>query len=409
VPYNQIHFDPRDNVRPLNPARVRHIADLIKVNGYDSKEPLGGIVRKIDGLDRICGYIGQHRYHGAVLAISEGWRPKGWTEKDGPVRLPIIIDAAANVSRASMIVAGVVSNDGERLTPLELAGPIQELEREDLSHSAICEQLGITEQTIRDVLLLAAAPIEIHKLVRSGTVASTLAIEEIRAHGHDKALERLRRGVETAQKNGKSRVTRKSLPRPAEGKISAEQAKLLLQALQLVVADPGFGGLTKKMRELAVSTVLPFGSNLDLPDVSAAPPKANEYPIASGIGDRALTESGRISLDIKGETVATIRLAEVRPNEWFVSTSVELSKGGYASAPSRDRKDDEGIPLRQAVLLGMKEIQTYIDKSAHLKDKARAPIARWLDQLRLGIDEIDQFITIAPVTGRSVPHASNPT
>src|SRR5471030_671594 len=112
VPPAALHFDPRDNVRPLDRERVRHIADLIKANGYDRKKPLGCIVKKIAGEDQIYVYEGQHRYHGALLAISEGFAID---------RIPIVIDDAKSVSRVNLIYAGVTNNDGEKLTPLQLA------------------------------------------------------------------------------------------------------------------------------------------------------------------------------------------------------------------------------------------------------------------------------------------------
>ena len=106
VPPSALHCELHDNVRPLHLDRVRRIADNIKVRGYDRKEPLGGIVRKVDNEDRIYVYIGQHRYHAVMLAISEG--------ADIP-RVPIIIDEAKSVSTTNLIIAGVLSNDGEKL------------------------------------------------------------------------------------------------------------------------------------------------------------------------------------------------------------------------------------------------------------------------------------------------------
>ena len=162
VPPDQIHHDPRDNVRPLDPERVRHVANLIKANGYDRKKPLGCFVRKVDGEDRIFVYEGQHRYHAALLAIKEGMPPG--KEID---RLPIVIDEAKSVNRVNLIFAGIVNNDGEKLTPLELAEKIVELQQLDVDNDTICARLNITDQTVRDVLLLANAPTALHQLVRS--------------------------------------------------------------------------------------------------------------------------------------------------------------------------------------------------------------------------------------------------
>src|SRR5258707_13891886 len=68
VPPDQIHYDPRDNVRPLDLERVAHVGSLILANKYDRKKPLGCYVRKVGGKDLIYVYEGQHRYHGVLWA-----------------------------------------------------------------------------------------------------------------------------------------------------------------------------------------------------------------------------------------------------------------------------------------------------------------------------------------------------
>lgn len=251
VPPSALHYDPRDNVRTLDPERVRHVADLIKVNGYDRKKPIGCIVKKIDGEDRIYVYEGQHRYHGALLAISEG----------APIeRLPIVIDEAKSVNRANLIIAGVTNNDGEKLTPLELAAAVVELQRLHVDQATICQRLGITDQTVRDVLLLANAPPELHQLVRSKVVSSTLAIEEIRAHGADKALDRIANAASKAKTSGKTKVTKKALDKPANSKIAPADAKQLLQALQAVLHDPMFGKLSPGTIAVVHSALTPLAA-----------------------------------------------------------------------------------------------------------------------------------------------------
>ncbi|MGF7130498.1 ParB-like chromosome segregation protein Spo0J [Paraburkholderia sp. EB58] len=254
VPPDQIHYDRRDNVRPLDPDRVRHIANLIKANGYDRKKPLGCFVRKVGGEDRIYVYEGQHRYHGALLAIKEGKLID---------RLPCVIDEAKSVNRVSLIYAGITNNDGEKLTPLELAEKVVELQALGEPNGAICTRLNITDQTIRDVLLLANAPAALHKLVRDKVVSSTLVIDEIRSHGGDKALERLQNAAQLAKATGKAKVTKKTLGKPVAQKISDMQAKQLLQALQAVLHDPAFDQLDKPTIFGVHTALLPLKDLLD--------------------------------------------------------------------------------------------------------------------------------------------------
>jgi hypothetical protein len=254
VPPGEIHYDPRDNVRPLDMERVRHLASLIVANGYDRKKPLGCFVRKVAGQDRIFVYEGQHRFHAALMAIQEG------AEID---RLPIVIDEAKSVNRVNLIYSGITNNDGEKLTPLQLAEKVVELQELGEPNSTICKRLNITDQTIRDVLLLAQAPVALHKLVRDKVVASTLAIEEIRTHGGEKALERLSNAAAQVKASGKAKVTKKALDKPGTHKITDVQAKQLLQALQAVLHDRAFGQLEKQTIAGVHTALLPVKDLLD--------------------------------------------------------------------------------------------------------------------------------------------------
>jgi hypothetical protein len=269
VPPCQIHYDPRDNVRALTPDWVRHLANLMKANGYDRKKPLGCFVRKIGGKDKIFVYEGQHRYHAVLLAAHEG-RNEGLPVKimETFERIPLIIDEAKSVSRPNLIYAGITNNYGEKLTPLQLAEKIVELQHLGEPNATICARLAITDQTIRDVLLLAHAPAGLHQLVRENVVSSTLAIEEIRTHGGKKALDRLVGAASKAKASGRSKVTRKTLdaaiPKPAVKKITDPQAKQLLHALQSVLLDPIFSELSHVTTSVVRAALMPHADLLDL-------------------------------------------------------------------------------------------------------------------------------------------------
>ncbi|WP_418222288.1 hypothetical protein [Burkholderia stabilis] len=181
--------------------------------------------------------------------------------------------------------------------------------------AAICERLNVTDQTIRDVGLLERAPAELHQLVRAGQCTGTLAIEQIRQHGGDKALERIVVGISKAAEAGKSKVTKKyleavplldALPDPAQSpeqaapaaantnaallvaasttaevtigtqaptlaaprqsapaKISETQSKQLLHALQSVLYDPSFGKLARPTIAAVHSALMPLSVLLD--------------------------------------------------------------------------------------------------------------------------------------------------
>lgn len=369
VPPPALHYDPRDNVRPLDLDRVRHIADLIKANGYDRKKPIGCIVKKIDGEDRIYVYEGQHRYHGALLAISEGF------EID---RLPIVIDEAKSVSRVNMIYAGVTNNDSEKLTPLQLAEQVVELQSLGEVSATICRRLNITDQTMRDVLLLAHAPAAIHELVRAKVVSSTLAIDEIRTHGGDKAMFRLTEAAARTKASGKTKITKKALPKAAAKNITGEQAKQLLRALQAVLHDPVFGKLSPGTIGGVHSALTPLSDLLD-----AVPKKlvhsihqANEH----GVFDKCEVIRSPTSKRT-GLSPAEIHLAQPEAGAWIFSTTLRIGHSYTSGLPSM-RDFSFACPTRvEAVRAAVSELTRALDTPERRIEKDAKVVHDWLDKL----------------------------
>jgi ParB-like chromosome segregation protein Spo0J len=375
LPPGQIHYDPRDNVRPLDQDRVRHLADLMKANGYDRKKPLGCFVRKVGGEDRIYVYEGQHRYHAALLAIKEG----GFAKDKEIDRLPCVIDEAKSVSRANLIYAGINNNDGEKLTPLQLAEKVVELQALGESNATICERLNITDQTIRDVLLLANAPAALHKLVRDKVVSSTLAIDEIRAHGGDKALERLQSAAAQAKAGGKAKVTKKALDKSASHKISEPQAKQLLQALQSVLHDPVFGKLSPGTIAGVHAALTPHADLLD-----AVSTKRGKYPIhvPNEHGTFADCETIRAPLTRRyGTHPAEIHLAQPDDGVWIYSITAAVGNQMKTGLPSM-RHFDATFPTRgQAIRAAVGEFTLLLNRQSTKNTKEVLAVHAWLNKL----------------------------
>ena len=326
VPYGQLHYDLSDNIRPVDNEWVTHLTALMIENGYDKGSPLHCYARKVDGKDLLYVYKGQHRYLAAGKAIEAG--------KDIG-KIPVVVRDAKTVNRAEMVIDGYLSNNGKPSSPLDLAAAVAELrDIHGMTLAAICKRLNVSDQTIRDVGLLERAPAELHQLVRNGQCTGTLAIEQIRQHGGDKALERIVAGLSKAAEAGKSKVTKKYLEAPppldtnaepsashaapdadtdtsafaastaaeaatktkapmqdavrqsAPVKVSEEQSKQLLQALQVVLHDKNFGRLAKPTIEAVHIALLPLADQLGFPARKAKPKPgldpASAWPFPTG-------------------------------------------------------------------------------------------------------------------------------
>ncbi|WGS43924.1 pyridoxal phosphate biosynthetic protein PdxJ [Burkholderia sp. JSH-S8] len=393
VPYEQLHYDPRDNVRPVDPEWVTHLTGLMIENGYDKAAPLHCYVRKVDGKDHFYVYKGQHRYLAAGNAIKAG-KELG--------KIPTVVRAADSVSRAEMIIDGYLSNASKGSSPLELAAAVAELrDIHGFNIATICKRLRITDQTVRDVSVLERAPAEVHRMVRDGTVTGTLAIEEIRAHGGDKALERLQKGAVRAAASGKSRVTKKHLdaaparsaaaahveaPAPAQTssrptaptKISEKQSKQLLQALQAVLHDGGFGNLSRPTIDAVHSALMPL---TDLLDAKPAAPRA--YPLHTPNEHGVFPDCETISspaLKRGGQPVAELRLAQPKEGQWIFSISVRVGQGGHSGLPSISTLP-HAVPTRgQAIGTGTAAISRLFEHEYRDTKEYRA-WQKWRDQL----------------------------
>ena len=252
-------------------------------------------------------------------------------------------------------------------------------ERVPMTLSTICERLNITDQTIRDVLLLANAPAALHKLVRDKVISSTLAIDEIRTHGVDKALERLQSAAAQAKEGGKAKVTKKALAKPLVHKINDAQAKQLLQALQSVLHDPVFGKLSPGTIAGVHAALTPHADLLDA--VSATRTKHPIHtPNENGVFEKCETISAP-KLKRTGLSPAEIHLAQPDDGVWIYSRTLRIGNGTSSGLPSM-REFTTTYPTRmQAIRAAISDFTRALDRSDRTNAKEAPGIRAWLDKL----------------------------
>ncbi|WP_175796356.1 ParB N-terminal domain-containing protein [Burkholderia anthina] len=380
TPYESLRYDPRDNVRPVDPQWVKDLTALMIQNGYDKGSPLHCYARKVDGKDYFYVYKGQHRYLAAGAAIKAG--------KDLG-KIPIVVRDARDVKRSEMVIDGYVSNVSKASTPLDLATSIAELrDVHGMDSKAICARLNISEQSIRDAALLEKAPAALHALVRDGSIAGTLAIEEIRTHGADKALERIVSGLSKAKEAGKSKVTKKHLsagvkadqkPAAAPSKINDTRAKQLLQVLQSVLHDPAFDHLSPGTMHAVHTGLHGMADMLD-----AVGPMPTDHPIhvpnKHGVFDACETIKAPVSKRTR-KSPASIHLAHIEEGAWIHSFTLEVGSGGMSGLPSM-HSFTVVYPTRGQAIRGAVSDMTRVMQSPSYAKTKEAPIVNaWLDKL----------------------------
>ncbi|HDR9034371.1 TPA: pyridoxal phosphate biosynthetic protein PdxJ [Burkholderia vietnamiensis] len=379
VPYGQLHYDPSDNIRPVDPEWVTHLTALIIENGYDKGSPLHCYARKVAGKDLLFVYKGQHRYLAAGKAIEAG--------KDIG-KIPVVVRDAKTVNRAEMVIDGYLSNNGKQSSPLDLAAAVAELrDIHGMTLAAICKRLNVTDQTIRDVGLLERAPAELHQLVRNGQCTGTLAIEQIRLHGGDKALERIASGLAKAKKAGKSKVTKKHLAcdaKPAKQaaakatKISDATAKQLLQALQAVLHDPVFGKLSPGTIRAVHTALSPLTDLLDTPQ------KARIYPVTAPDQDGRCVAADTLRSPNSKRTnkpIAEIYVAQPKADQWICAAMYNFGDS-FASTPLKFGAGTTTYPTRmQAAQEGARWLKKVLGHENIKRQKDLPIVLQWLDDI----------------------------
>ncbi|MGU7853222.1 pyridoxal phosphate biosynthetic protein PdxJ [Burkholderia orbicola] len=379
TPYEALRYDPRDNVRPVDSQWVKELTALMMQNGYDKGSPLHCYARKVDGKDYFYVYKGQHRYLAAGAAIKAG--------KDLG-KIPIVVRDSRDVKRSEMVVDGYVSNVSKPASPLDLATSIAELrDVHGFDAKAICARLNISEQSIRDAALLEKAPAELHELIRSGAIAGTLAIEEIRAHGSDKALERIVSGLSKAKEAGKSKVTKKHLTGSASTakatattatKINDACAKQLLQALQAVLHDPVFGKLSPGTIRAVHTALSPLTDLLDTPQ------KARIYPVTAPDQDGRCVATDTLRSPNSKRTkkpIAEIYVAQPKADQWICAAMYNFGDS-FASTPLKFGPGTTIYPTRmQAVQEGARWLKKALGYENIKRQKDLPLVLQWLDDI----------------------------
>jgi len=377
TPYEALRYDPRDNVRPVDPQWVKELTAMMMQNGYDKGSPLHCYARKVDGKDYFYVFKGQHRYLAAGAAIKAG-KYLG--------RIPIVVLDSREVKRSKMVIDGYLSNVSKASTPLDLATSIAELrDVHKLDVKAICDHLNISEQSIRDAALLETAPAELHALVRAGSIAGTLAIEEIRAHGADKALERIVSGLAKAKEAGKIKVTKKHLTRrtstskPATPtKIKDGCAKQLLHALQAVFHDPVFGKLSPGTVRAVHTALSPLADLLDTPQ------KARIYPVTAPDQDGRCVATDTLRSPNSKRTkkpIAEIYVAQPKADQWICAAMYNFGDS-FASTPLKFGAGTATYPTRmQAVQEGARWLKKALGYENLKRQKDLPFVLQWLDDI----------------------------
>lgn len=222
----------RDLDIPENREHIDFLKESIRENGYQQSRPLEVFS------------VGDETYvadgHCRLTAVQE------LIEEGMEIATVPCIPEGKGVNDVDRILRQNVSNSGKRLTMIEEAFNVKRAINLGWTQPAIAKRISKSLSYVAQLLDFAAAPTEVHTLVKQGAVSSTFAAETMREHPEDGAAI-LNDAVATARAEGKDKATKKhsilhqpkgkaaegsppapKAPAPAQTKVSREEIKLVL-------------------------------------------------------------------------------------------------------------------------------------------------------------------------------------
>lgn len=188
-------FNPRDLTKPETVEKIQGIKQAY-IKGQYVPPILVKMAQDGEGVEIVDG---ECRFTAAQLAHAE------IIEAGGPGLLHLEV-MRFNGNDKEALIQTVISNEGERLTPLEQSEVVKRLQSYGLNREQIADELHKSIGWIDRLIVVAKLPERIKKLVRDGKVAPEVAVKFVKQYGEENAeaeiLKKLNGGKDTGTGTG---------------------------------------------------------------------------------------------------------------------------------------------------------------------------------------------------------------
>ncbi len=191
--YEEPQFNLRTYEDPDVDAQIEGFA-----HSYANGHYVPPLIVRVDDEGRIAIVEGHLRRRGALRAIERG------------CDLPYLDSVPFKGNDAERVEVMLRSAEGLKLKPLGVAIGYLRLQRMGYDNAKIAQAMHKTASHVEQMLVLATANHDVHRLVASGAVAAHTAIEVVRKHG-EKAGRFLQQQLDAAMASGKHKVTSGSI------------------------------------------------------------------------------------------------------------------------------------------------------------------------------------------------------
>jgi ParB/RepB/Spo0J family partition protein len=216
-----LHEEPGFNLRAEGEDLEQSISDLAEFIAAGGQIPALEVRPRAEGG---LWLVDGHRRSRALRRLdAEGRLPR----VDGEAWVAIVAFTGNDADRVARVIT---SQEGRKLSPLELAEGYKRLAAFGWTTEQIGKAVGKTRQHVDQMMVLAGANTDVQQMVKAGTVSAATAVELVREHGED-AGKVLATELEKAKAQGKAKVTGgtmkgPSVPRSLLDDLHAESTKL---------------------------------------------------------------------------------------------------------------------------------------------------------------------------------------
>lgn len=204
VRLEDIHEEPGFNLRTEGEDLEQSISELADFIGAGGQVPALEVRPRAEG--GVFVVDGHRRRRAYLLLDSTGRLPRA----DGEAWISIV---AFNGNDADRVARVITSQEGRKLTDLEVAAGCKRLAAFGWSADQIGSAIGKTRQRVEQLLILANAPAAVQQMVKAGEVSGTVAVEAVRKHGEE-AANVLGGELDKAKAVGKGKVTAGTMKGP---------------------------------------------------------------------------------------------------------------------------------------------------------------------------------------------------
>lgn len=204
---------------------IEELAQSIKENGV--KIPMSV---RIDG-DRVLLVRGHRRLAAVRLLIEQGHE------------IATVPCTAERMGEEDRVLDLILSNEGEKLNPLEQGEVFQRLVNFGWSQTKIAKKTGKTQPQISNYLKLVQAPVVAKRAIMEGIISSSLVLSIVNESKTEKEIvDKIQKAQELSQENKqngkKKKVTKKAIQEKLP--VSKAEIEIALNALDsLDISDKG--------------------------------------------------------------------------------------------------------------------------------------------------------------------------